>query len=183
MLWCRCVSAFRCTIFTAIYGFEGFVNIILMFNETIINQIVCESKIATMTFFPLMLFSPCFDVFPFFGWRMLGYRMQLHKIPFKVFCCCYYYYCNLKEHKIKKISVRLSSPFFWWKVTKRKNQDYYKLFFMAFHLKTLSPLHIFPTKRNNRFMFEKALIWGKRHLKQTKERRRKIYCFLIFITW
>lgn len=53
----RCVSAVRCTIFTAIYGFEGFVNIILMFNETIINQIVCESKIATMTFFPSSPFS------------------------------------------------------------------------------------------------------------------------------
>lgn len=39
-----------CTIFTAIYGFKEFVNIILMFNETIINQIVWKSKIATMTF-------------------------------------------------------------------------------------------------------------------------------------
>lgn len=48
---CQCMSAVWCTIFTAIYGFEGFVNIILMFNETIINHIVCKSKIATMTFF------------------------------------------------------------------------------------------------------------------------------------
>lgn len=56
MSMCEC---FRCTIFTAIYGFEGFVNIILMFNETIINQIVCESKIATMTFFSAAAASPC----------------------------------------------------------------------------------------------------------------------------
>lgn len=119
----------RCTIFTAIYGFEGFVNIILMFNETIINQVVCESKIATMTFFPEH--SCCVFSIPFMVMNALaGIGMKIGAIALLrglLFTpCCY---CSLKKHKIREVEIVLFLPFhnFYvlssWKEKKEKKEE------------------------------------------------------------
>lgn len=88
--------------FTAIYGFEGFVNIILMFNETIINQVVCKSKIATMTFLCCRCLVKfwCFRVTnALVGISMKIRALQLQErlffFPSFMLCC----YCSLKKHE------------------------------------------------------------------------------------
>lgn len=120
----HCVSALWCTIFTAIYGFEGFVNIILMFNETIINQIVCESKIATMTFFfsPLLKRFWCFFIFDderFTKISKLQRAMQFLSLSSNA-CCCY---CNLKEHKMGKLLCFCLFTFMSFHKTRKRKGD------------------------------------------------------------